>query len=222
VNILIVEDDKKIANYSKQGFEEEGFLVDVTYSGEDGLKMVEKNSYDTIVLDWMLPGISGIEVCKKIREYKIITPVIMLTAKTDISDKVLGLNSGADDYVLKPFSFEELLARVNALSRRAAYKKIDNIRIDDLEVDIQKREVFRSKKKINLTAKEYEIFELLIKNRGHIVKIKNIINVLWENDNDISSNVVNVYMHHLRHKIDESHKKKLIKTIRKHGFKIDT
>jgi len=163
VNILIVEDDKKIANYSKQGFEEEGFLVDVTYSGEDGLKMVEKNSYDTIVLDWMLPGISGIEVCKKIREYKIITPVIMLTAKTDISDKVLGLNSGADDYVLKPFSFEELLARVNALSRRAAYKKIDNIRIDDLEVDIQKREVFRSKKKINLTAKEYEIFELLIK-----------------------------------------------------------
>lgn len=222
MNILIVEDDKKIANYSKQGFEEEGFLVDVTYSGEDGLKMVEKNSYDTIVLDWMLPGISGIEVCKKIREYKIITPVIMLTAKTDISDKVLGLNSGADDYVLKPFSFEELLARVNALSRRAAYKKIDNIRIDDLEVDIQKREVFRSKKKINLTAKEYEIFELLIKNRGHIVKIKNIINVLWENDNDISSNVVNVYMHHLRHKIDESHKKKLIKTIRKHGFKIDT
>jgi len=222
VNILIVEDDKKIANYSKQGFEEEGFLVDITYSGEDGLKMVEKNSYDTIILDWMLPGISGIEVCKKIREYKIITPVIMLTAKTDISDKVLGLNSGADDYVLKPFSFEELLARVNALSRRAAYKKTDIIRIDDLEVDTQKREVFRKKKKINLTAKEYEIFELLIKNRGHIVKIKNIINVLWENNNDISSNVVNVYMHHLRHKIDESHKKKLIKTIRKHGFKIDT
>jgi len=222
VNILIVEDDKKIANYSKQGFEEEGFLVDITYSGEDGLEMVEKNSYDTIILDWMLPGISGIEVCKKIREYKIITPVIMLTAKTDISDKVLGLNSGADDYVLKPFSFEELLARVNALSRRAAYKKTDIIRIDDLEVDTQKREVFRKKKKINLTAKEYEIFELLIKNRGHIVKIKNIINVLWENNNDISSNVVNVYMHHLRHKIDESHKKKLIKTIRKHGFKIDT
>ncbi len=222
MNILIVEDDKKIANYSKQGFEEEGFLVDITYSGEDGLEMVEKNSYDTIILDWMLPGISGIEVCKKIREYKIITPVIMLTAKTDISDKVLGLNSGADDYVLKPFSFEELLARVNALSRRAAYKKTDIIRIDDLEVDTQKREVFRKKKKINLTAKEYEIFELLIKNRGHIVKIKNIINVLWENNNDISSNVVNVYMHHLRHKIDESHKKKLIKTIRKHGFKIDT
>ncbi len=222
MNILIVEDDKKIANYSKQGFEEEGFLVDVTYSGEDGLKLIEKNSYDAIVLDWMLPGISGIEVCKKIRECKIITPVIMLTAKTDISDKVLGLNSGADDYVLKPFSFEELLARINALSRRAAYKKTDIIRIDDLEVDTQKREVFRKKKKINLTAKEYEIFELLIKNRGHIVKIKNIINVLWENDNDISSNVVNVYMHHLRHKIDESHKKKLIKTIRKHGFKIDT
>jgi DNA-binding response OmpR family regulator len=159
----------------------------------------------------MLPGISGIEVCKKIREYKIITPIIMLTAKTDISDKVLGLNSGADDYVPKPFSFEELLARVNALSRRAAYRKTDIIQIDDLEVDIQKREVFRKNKKINLTAKEYEIFELLIKNRGHLVKIKNIINVLWENDNDISSNVVNVYMHHLRHKIDESHKKSLLK-----------
>ncbi len=222
MNILIVEDDKKIANYSKQGFEEENFVVDLSYTGEEGLELIKKNSYDIIILDWMLPGINGIEVCKRVRKLEIITPVIILTAKIGIEDRVYGLNSGADDYVPKPFSFEELLARVNALVRRASYKKNDIVKIDNLTIDFQKKEVYRDNKKINLTIKEYDILELLIKNRGHVVKMKSIIGELWESNDAISSNIINVYMHHLRHKIDKGHKTKLIKTVRKHGFKIDT
>jgi len=222
MNILIIEDDKKIANYSREGFEEEGFVVDLAYNGEDGLDLVEKNSYDTIVLDWMLPGINGIEVCQKIREVGITTPIIMATAKIDLEHKIQGLNIGADDYIPKPFYFEELLARVNALIRRSSYKNDVIIKIDNLAVDIHKREVSRDGKKIELTIKEYDILELLIRNRGHIVKIKTIVDEVWENDDAISSSIINVYMHHLRQKIDEGNDLKLIKTIRKHGFKIDT
>jgi len=220
MNILIVEDDKKIANYSKEGFEEENFCVDVVYNGEDGLKKIKNNTYDAIILDWMLPGIDGIEVCKKIRSLEIVTPIIMLTAKVFIEDKVLGLNSGADDYVSKPFYFEELLARVNALIRRASYDKNLDIKIEDLVVDLQKREVARKGKQIELTPKEYSILELLVKNRGKVVRINTIVKEIWENDDDISSNIINVYMHHLRHKIDNGHKKKLIVTVRKHGYRI--
>ncbi len=203
MNILIIEDDKKIANYTKEGFEEEDFVVNLAYSGEDGLELLETNTYDALVLDWMLPGIDGIEVCKKIRESGSTIPIIMLTAKVFIEDKVLGLDSGADDYIPKPFRFEELLARVKALIRRASYKSNPHIQIADL------------------TPKEYGILELLVKNRGKIVKIRTIISKLWENDSDISSNIINVYMHHLRHKIDNDYDLKLITTIRKHGFRID-
>ena len=222
MNILIIEDDKKIANYTKEGFEEEDFVVNLAYSGEDGLKLLKTNTYDALVLDWMLPGIDGIEVCKKIRESGSTIPIIMLTAKVFIEDKVLGLNSGADDYIPKPFHFEELLARVKALIRRASYKNNPHIQIADLTLDIHKREVSRGGKYIDLTPKEYGILELLVKNRGKIVKIKTIINELWENDSDISSNIINVYMHHLRHKIDNDYDLKLITTVRKHGFRIDS
>ncbi|NOX15409.1 MAG: response regulator transcription factor [Epsilonproteobacteria bacterium] len=222
MNILIIEDDKKIANYSKQGFEEENFTVDVVYNGEDGLEFLRKNSYDAIILDWMLPGIEGIEVCKKAREFGLTTPIIMLTAKVFLEDRVLGLNSGADDYVPKPFYFEELLARVNALMRRATYDNNPNIKIANLVIDIHKREVTRGGKLIELTPKEYSIFELLVQNRGKVVKLKTIIKQLWENENDISSNIINVYMHHLRHKIDSNYKVKLIKTVRKLGYRIDS
>ncbi len=222
MNILIVEDDKKIANYSKQGFEEENFIVDVAYNGEDGLSLLQKNTYDAIILDWMLPGIDGIEVCKQARELGLTTPIIMLTAKVFIEDRVLGLNSGADDYIPKPFYFEELLARVNALMRRASYSSDPNIKIADLIIDMHKREVTRAGKLIELTPKEYGILELLVKNRGKVVKLKTITEQLWENEDDISSNIINVYMHHLRHKIDSNCEVKLIKTIRKLGFRIDS
>jgi len=220
MNILIIEDDKKIANYSKEGFEEENFTVDIAYNGEDGLSAIKTNTYDAIILDWMLPGIDGIEVCKHIRELGLTTPVIMLTAKVFVEDKVNGLNSGADDYMSKPFYFEELLARVNALIRRTTYEANPNIKMADLIVDFHKREVTRAGEKIDLTPKEYSILELLVKHRGQTVKIKTIVDELWKDD-DISSNVLNVYMHHLRHKIDSPHNIKLIKTVRKLGYKID-
>ena len=222
MNILIVEDDKKIANYSKEGFEEENFVVDLAYSGEDGLDLIKINTYDAIILDWMLPGIDGIEVCKKIREQGLTTPVLMLTAKVFIEDRVLGLNSGADDYIPKPFYFEELLARVNALMRRASYKSSPNIKIADLMLDTHKREVIRAGKQIELTPKEYSILELLVKNRGKVVRLRTIMNRLWDSDDDVNSNIINVYMHHLRHKIDSEYEHKLITTVRKHGFRIDS
>jgi DNA-binding response OmpR family regulator len=221
MNILIIEDDKKIAHYSKEGFEEESFVVDLAYSGEDGLDLIRSKTYDAIILDWMLPGIDGVEVCKKIRKLGLTTPIILVTAKIFIEDKVLGLNSGADDYISKPFYFEELLARVNALFRRSSYSANPNINIDDLVVNIHKREVTRAGHIIELTPKEYSILELLVKNRGKVVKLSTIIEELWENDDDISSNIINVYMHHLRHKIDNDYEKKLIKTIRNHGFRIE-
>jgi len=222
MNILIIEDDKKIANYSKEGFEEENFVVDLAYNGEDGLELIKSNTYDVIILDWMLPGIDGIEVCKRLRELKVMTPVIMLTAKVFIEDKVLGLNSGADDYMSKPFYFEELLARANALIRRVSYASSPNIKIADLVLDFHKREVSRAGNIIELTPKEYSILELLVKHRGKVVKIKTIIGEIWENDDDVSSNIINVYMHHLRHKIDNDFDLKLIKTVRKLGFRIDS
>ena len=222
MNILIIEDDKKIANYSKEGFKEENFVVDLAYNGEDGLELIKTNTYDVIILDWMLPGIDGIEVCKRLREFKVMTPVIMLTAKVFIEDKVLGLNSGADDYMSKPFYFEELLARVNALVRRVSYVSSPNIKIADLVLDFHKREVLRAGNIIELTPKEYSILELLVKHRGKVVKIKTIVSELWENNDDVSSNIINVYMHHLRHKIDNDFDLKLIKTVRKLGFRIDS
>jgi len=221
MNILIIEDDKKIANYTKECFEEEQFIVDIATDGESGLLLIKKNTYDTIVLDWMLPGIDGLEVCKKIRQIHLTTPIIMLTAKVFVEDKILGINSGADDYMAKPFAFEELLARVNALIRRSSYINNPNIQVHDLTLNMHKREVSRAGDIIDLTPKEYAILELLIKNRGSIVKISTIGKELWSEEDDINSNIINVYMHHLRHKIDNPYKKKLITTVRKHGFRID-
>jgi DNA-binding response OmpR family regulator len=221
MNILIVEDDKKIANYSKEGFEEEDFIVDIALSGEDALSLIKSNTYNAIILDWMLPGIDGLEVCKKIREMGYTTPIVMLTAKTFIDNKIEGLNSGADDYITKPFYFEELLARVNALIRRSSYKSDPDIHIADLIINTKDRKVSRGDKNIDLTPREYDILKLLADNRGRIVKTKTIIDNLWKNEGEINSNIINVYMHHLRHKIDDGFKKKLITTVRKHGFRIE-
>jgi len=221
MSLLIIEDDKKIADYTKLSLLEEGFSVDIAYTGEDGLELVYQNRYDAIILDWMLPGIDGLEVCQTIRAKSIITPIIMLTAKVFVEDRVKSLNSGADDYIAKPFYFEELLARINAQIRRMAYTNNPIIDIDSLKINMQKREVFRENKLIELTNKEYEILELLVLNRGHIVNNKTIMEKVWKDENDINHNLINVYMHHLRYKIDKKNQKPLITTIRKHGFKLD-
>lgn len=200
---------------------EEGFNVDVAYTGEEGLELIEQNRYDAIILDWMLPGIDGLEVCQTIRTKSILTPIIMLTAKVFVEDRVKSLNSGADDYIAKPFYFEELLARINAQIRRMAYTHNPIIDIDTLTINMQKREVFREKKLIDLTNKEYEIIELLVLNRGHIVNNKTIMQKIWKEEDDVNHNLINVYMHHLRYKIDKKNQKPLITTIRKHGFRLE-
>ncbi len=220
MKILIVEDDRQIASYLRKGLEEESFIVDVAYDGTKGLSLIREKVYDVIILDWMLPKLSGIDICTITKKNDINTPILILSAKSSIQDKVDGLNCGADDYLSKPFSFDELIARVNALIRRRNLQKDTILRVADLSFNIYKREVLRDGKIINLTTKEYDFLELLMKNRGHVVSTKKITSSLWGSET-ISSNIIKVLMHHLRNKIDEGYSKTLIKTIRKIGYKID-
>ena len=220
MNILVVEDDKQISSYLKKGLEEESFVVDVAYDGTEGLSLIREKNFDVIILDWMLPKLSGIDICTIVKKNDISTPILMLSAKNSIQDKVDGLNHGADDYLAKPFSFDELIARVNALIRRQKTKKNSILKVADLSFDIYKREVLRAGKIINLTAKEYDFLELLMQNRGHVVSTKKITFSLWGSET-ISSNIVKVIMHHLRSKLDVGYSRALIKTIRKIGYKID-
>ena len=176
--------------------------------------------YDVIVLDWMLPNLSGLDLCTIARKNDINTPILMLSAKSSIQDRVEGLNCGADDYLPKPFSFDELVARINALLRRKRLQKANILEVADLVFDVVEREATRAGKTINLTGKEYELLEILMKNKEHVVSTKKIVSHLWE-DETISSNIIIVMIHHLRSKIDDGHSKKLIKTVRKIGYKID-
>ena len=220
MNILVVEDDAKIASYLQKGLLEESFSVDIANDGVEGLACIRKKTYDVIVLDWMLPNLDGIDICTIARKNNINTPILMLSAKSSIQDRIEGLNSGADDYLPKPFSFDELIARINALLRRKKFQKAYILEIVDLVFDITERKVTRAGKLITLTIKEYELLEILMENKGHVVSTKKIISHLWQ-DETISSNIIIVLIHHLRGKIDDGHTKKLIKTIRKIGYKID-
>jgi DNA-binding response OmpR family regulator len=220
MNILLVEDDLQITSYLKKGLEEEDFSVEVAHDGQEGLSCVREKSYDVIILDWMLPMLSGIDICTIARKNGINTPILILSAKSDIEDKVEGLNCGADDYLSKPFAFDELVARINALLRRKKIQKDTTLEVGDLIFNISTRETKRANKTIPLTVKEYELLELLMKNRGHIVSLKKIVAYLW-GDEVISSNIITVLIHHLRSKIDDKHALKLIKTVRKLGYKID-
>lgn len=220
MNILLVEDDQQITSYLKKGLEEERFCVEVARDGEDGLSCVREKNYEVIILDWMLPKISGIDICTIARKNGINTPILILSAKSDIEDKVEGLNCGADDYLSKPFAFDELVARINALVRRKKIQKDTTLEVDDLIFNISTRETKRANETIALTVKEYELLELLMKNKGHIVSVKKIVTHLW-GDEVIASNIITVLIHHLRSKIDENHTIKLIKTVRRLGYKID-
>jgi len=220
MNILIVEDDTQIALYLQKGLMEESFAVDVVHDGVEGLACIRGKAYDVIVLDWMLPNLNGIDICTIARKNDINTPILILSAKNSIQDRVEGLNCGADDYLPKPFSFDELVARINALLRRKKLQKANILEIEDLIFNLTERKVMRAGKLISLTTKEYELLEILMENKGHVVSMKKIISQLWKDDT-ISSNIIIVLIHHLRSKIDDWHSKKLIKTIRKIGYKID-
>lgn len=221
MKILIVEDDKKLSTFLQKGLREEQFAVDVCRNGIDAVHWANINDYDVIILDIMLPGKGGLEVCRELREKSITTPIIMLTAKDTLEDKISGLTEGADDYLTKPFSFAELLARIKALLRRSQDYKEKTLRVSDLELNPWKRTVFRSGQEISLTGKEYALLEYLMRNKGRIVSKSMIIEHVWDMNYEGLSNVVNVYINHLRKKIDKDTQNKIIHTIRGYGYKID-
>ena len=223
MKILLVEDDHKISSSIKRGLEQEAYAVDTAFNGEAGYDLASMGDYDVIVLDLMLPLMDGLEVCKRLREDKITTPILMLTAKVQVSDKVEGLNMGADDYLAKPFSFIELVARIKALSRRPKQTVGNVLEIDDLKLDTIKFEVRRGEKLITLSKKEFALLEFLIKNKKQVLTKDQIINNVWNFDADILPNTVEVYIGYLRNKIDKPFKgkSKLIKTVRGFGYKID-
>lgn len=219
MKILVVEDDIKIASFLKKGLEEEYFCVDMSADGDEAIYLANVNTYDVIILDIMIPNSDGYEVCKKIRSNKIKTPIIMLSAKSAIEDKVTFLNLGADDYLTKPFSFEELLARINVQLRKNS--QVDNIlRIADLELNATTKTVTRSANKINLTAKEYAILQYLMRNQNAIVDEQTLQDSTLGFEENANSNILNVYIYRLRTKIDKNYELKLIKTYRNQGFKI--
>ena len=218
MKILIVEDEKNLVKILKKGLEENSFIVDSSLDGEEGLYMAETFSYDAIILDIMLPKVDGITILNKLRERKIDVPVLLLTARVEIEDKVKGLNLGADDYIVKPFEFSELLARLRAIIRRNKGKASPSIIIDDLIIDINSRTVKRSDKEIKLSAKEYKILEYLALNKGRIVSRTEFTEHIYDMDFDLDSNVIDVYINYLRNKIDKDNSKKLIHTIRGAGY----
>jgi len=218
MRILVVEDEKKIADFIKRGLKEEGYAVDVAYDGEQGHFLATTQGYDLIVLDLMLPKIDGINLCRKLREEKITIPVLILTAKDTVKDKVRGLDSGANDYLTKPFAFEELLARTRALLRKRDAQTATKLQVEDLVLDLLTHKVTRAGKEIILTAKEYALLEYLMRNIESIVTRTMISEHVWDVNFDTFTNVIDVYINYLRNKIDRGHKKKLIRTIRGRGY----
>ncbi len=214
-SILIVEDEKRLADLLKAGLEEQGYLVDIAYDGYIGKSLVIRNNYDLVILDINLPLINGYDLCKDIRAYNNEIPIIMLTAMSSADNKLAGFDVGADDYILKPFDFKELLARVKVFLRRSSAneKTEDNlIKIDDLEINISKKIVFRSGVQIELTAKEYILLEFLAKNKGVVISRIEIAEKIWNLNFDTGTNYIDVYINYLRKKIDKDSSNKLIHT----------
>ena len=222
MKVLIIEDDVRIASVMQRGLKEEGFTVDITHDGEDGEYMALENPYDVIVLDLNLPDKDGLLICKKLRQSKNQTPVIMVTARTSIEDRVKGLNLGADDYLPKPFVFSELLARIRSLIRRNSQQKLPQYEVDDLVLDPVKHIVHRGETLLNLTAKEFSLLEFLLSHQGEVVTRTMILEHVWDYNYDGLSNVVDVFIKTLRKKIKNSGKKTpLISTIHGVGYKIE-
>lgn len=218
MRILIVEDEKKIADLIKRGLKEEGYAADIASDGEQGEFLASTNQYDVIILDIMLPKIDGVKLCARLRDKKIKTPVIMVTAKDAVSDRVKGLDSGADDYLTKPFAFEELLARIRVLLRKHDEPSAAKLKVGDIEMDLLAHKVTREDKEIVLTTKEYALLEYLMRNPGIVVTRTMITEHVWDMNFDTDTNVVDVYINYLRRKIDDGFKKEMIHTMRGRGY----
>jgi len=217
--VLIVEDERRLAQLIRRVLEEEGHTVDLAHDGEEGLAMALEASHDVIVLDVMLPEKSGIEVCQELRRRKLDTPVILLTALDGVDDRVRGLDAGADDYLPKPFAFQELLARVRALGRRKVHgREPSELRSEDLVLDLRRRRAQRADRAIDLSPKEFSLLEFLMRNEGRVVTRTQILDHLWGYDYDSESNLVDVYVAYLRRKVDRGYHKQLIRTVRGIGY----
>ena len=220
MRLLLVEDEERLSNNIKKGLVEQGFAVDQAFDGEEGQFLAESEEYDAMILDIMLPKKDGVSVCKELRSKDIKTPVLMLTAKSLIEDKVTGLDSGADDYLTKPFSFDELKSRIYALIRRSNNQVKTEIVIADLKVDPKKHEVTRGGKVIKLTPKEFAVLEFLLTHKDEIVTRTQILEHVWDYNYDGMSNIVDVFITTLRRKVDKGHTKQLIHTLHGVGYKI--
>lgn len=223
MHILVVEDEQRLAFLLRRVLLEERHTVDIANDGNTGLDLALSDTYDVMVLDLMLPGLNGLEICRQMRAERIMTPVLMLTARGAVEDRVTGLNVGADDYLTKPFAMEELLARINALLRRRdrRFDEAPQLTVSDLTLDLVRHEARRAGRVIELTAKEFALLEYLMRHPGQVLSRTQITDAVWRYDLEALSNVVDIYIHYLRDKIDQGFSRPLIKTVRGVGYKIE-
>lgn len=223
MHILVVEDDQRLARVLQRVLTEERHVVDISHAGDDGLGLALAGSYDLLILDRMLPGLDGMGVCRELRVAKVTTPVLMLTARGSVEDRVGGLNAGADDYLVKPFAMIELLARVGALLRRGERRPEPGnaLQVADLRLDLVRHEARRGGALIELTPKEFSLLEYLMRNPGRVLTRTQILEQVWGYDVDAVSNVVDIYIHYLRDKVDRGYSPSLIRTVRGVGYKVE-
>ena len=219
MRILIVEDEPGIANFLQEGLKEEGYAVDVVANGTDGLQAIHINEYDLLLVDWMLPGVSGIELCRNFRRQNTTTPIILLSARDSTDDVVFGLDSGVNDYVRKPFSFDELLARIRAQLRHNDSQSTV-ITVGDIRMDVSARQVFRGERAIEFTAKEFSLLQYLLRNRGRVCSRTRIIENVWDIHYDTDTSVIDVYINFLRKKLCAAGEPDVIETVRGAGYVI--
>ena len=218
MKLLLIEDDVKVAGFVRKGLEREGFMVTAVADGAAGLELGQEESFDAIILDLMLPKLSGLSVLQQLRRFGVTTPVLILTAKGSVEDRIEGLNLGADDYLVKPFAFGELLARIRALLRRKSDRKEPVLDFGELKIDPNRREVTRSEEPVELTTKEYALLEFLAYNANRALSRITISEHVWDYQFDTGTNFIDVYINRLRNKIDEGFDKKYIQTVRGYGY----
>ncbi len=220
MKLLLVEDDPRVARVVERALRESGYKVDLARDGSQGLALAQTEQYDLILLDLLLPEIDGVEVCRTLRKERVRTPVLMLTALDAVSDRVRGLDAGADDYLVKPFALEELLARIRALSRRSQDGEEDALRVGDLRLDLARHIAQRGERTIELTAKEFALLVYLMRHAGRVLTKDQITDHVWGYDSETTSNVVEIYVHYLRDKVDRGFPRPLIRTVRGVGYMI--
>ena len=220
MRILLVEDNRRLSESLRMTLEEDGYAVDAAFDGLDGEEMGLVSSYDIIILDIMLPGKDGLEVCRELRNQRVVTPILMLTARDALDDRVRGLDSGADDYLVKPFEVDELRARIRALLRRESASKTGTLQVSDLMLDPASHTVRRGERTIDLTAKEFSLLEYMLRHPNHLITREMAEEHLWNYDHVVASNVVDVYIRRLRTKIDDPCEVKLLETIRGAGYRL--